>query len=107
MKIYQENGVVYRLGRNAKENSKLIADADPGDWWFHLEGTPSGHCIVESVDLNKDQIQRAAVLVKMHSLQKGEKKKCRVLYCRVAEVTPTKNPGRVLVNRTVCGSTHV
>ena len=106
MKIYRENGVVYRLGRNAMENTELIADADPGDWWFHLEGYPSGHCIVESVELHKDQIQRAAVLVKMHSLQK-EEKKCRVLYCRVAEVTPTKVPGRVFVEKKWCRFTHV
>ena len=39
--------ITFRLGKNALENHELIDDADPNDLWFHLDGFPSGHCILE------------------------------------------------------------
>ena len=99
MKVLEENGVVYRLGRNALENNRILEDADPGDWWFHVDGHPSGHCIVESLELDEHMAEFAAKMVKDHSCQKN-KKRCRVVYCRVKDVQRTKVPGKVVVNHT-------
>lgn len=96
MKIIQKEDLVYRLGRNAAENTALLKDADPGDWWFHIDGHPSGHCVIESIEMNEEIIQFAGGLVRDHSSLRGEET-CRVVYCRVRDVTPTKEPGRVTV----------
>ena len=99
MKVFTENGVIFRLGCNAVENNRLLEDADPGDWWFHVDGHPSGHCIVDSLGLDENIIQFAAKAVKEQSSQK-KKKRCRVVYCRVKDVQRTKVPGKVVLTNT-------
>lgn len=106
MRVLEENGVVYRVGCNAVENNRLLEDADPGDWWFHVDGHPSGHCIVESLELDNNMVSVAAKAVKDQSSQKLWNT-CRVLYCRVRDVTRTKVPGKVVVNRNAVVSTTV
>lgn len=97
MKIFEdEDGTVYRLGRDAVENTALVGDADPVDWWFHLEGHPSGHCIVETLEITEKMVQFAGRLVVDHcSFQKTS----RVVYCQVRDVKLTKVPGRVTVDK--------
>ena len=59
MKIFEHNNVKL-LGKNAKENHLLIDHADPNDWWFHIDNYPSGHCIVESTEINNELIIQAS-----------------------------------------------
>jgi predicted ribosome quality control (RQC) complex YloA/Tae2 family protein len=106
MKVLEENGVMYRLGCNAFENNRLLEDADPGDWWFHVDGHPSGHCIVDSLALDEHMIKFAAKVVKDHSSQKN-KKRCRVVYCRVNNVQRTKIPGKVVLSNTTIPHVYV
>ena len=77
MKIFKLNSdnkdIVFRLGDNAKENHQLIDDADPNDWWFHLDNYPSSHCIVETNELNNQLTIYAAQLVKEYSKYKNHK----------------------------------
>uniref|UniRef100_A0A6C0J6J5 NFACT RNA-binding domain-containing protein n=1 Tax=viral metagenome TaxID=1070528 RepID=A0A6C0J6J5_9ZZZZ len=98
MKIYNINNdntkVTLRLGQNAKENHSLIDDADPNDWWFHLDDLPSGHCIVEKLELNKNIINQAAVLVKENTKYKTLQK-VKVTYLQIKHIKKTKNPGEV------------
>ena len=55
MKLLEINNIKLLLGQNAKENHLLIDNADPNDWWFHIDNHPSGHCIIESIDINNDR----------------------------------------------------
>jgi len=98
MKIFNINNdntkVTIRLGQNAKENHLLIDDADPNDWWFHLDDLPSGHCIVEKLELNIDLIKEVSLLVKEHTKYKNLQK-VKVKYLQIKNVKKTKNPGEV------------
>jgi predicted ribosome quality control (RQC) complex YloA/Tae2 family protein len=100
--------VTFRLGRNAQENHELIDDADPDDLWFHLEGHPSGHCILEvnqkeskenSNNYNIDTVDIifAANLVKSYSKLKNHNKKLKVIYTPVKNLKKGKAKGEVIM----------
>ena len=108
-KLEKENyEVTFRLGRNAQENHELIADADPDDLWFHLEGYPSGHCILEvnqkeskensiNYDIDTVDIIFAANLVKSYSKLKNHNKKLKVIYTPVKYIKKGKAKGEVIM----------
>ena len=37
-----------QIGKNKHDNWRLIDDADPTDIWFHAEGSPSAHVILQA-----------------------------------------------------------
>ena len=93
----KENEILYRLGKNAKENHLLIDDADKNDWWFHLDNLPSGHCIVEKTEeLQISEIIFAANLVKNNSKYKNNRN-LKVCYTQVKNIKKGKNPGQVIL----------
>ena len=94
MKIEIIDNIKFRLGQNAKENHQLIDDADPNDWWFHLDDHPSGHVVVDSSTINKSQIYYASLLVKENSKLKNNKN-VKVCYIQIKNIKKTKNPGQV------------
>ena len=69
-------------------------DADKNDWWFHLTDFPSGHCIVETDNLDKEDIIYASQLVKENSKYKNINK-VSVSYLQIKDIKKTKNPGEV------------
>lgn len=92
-----EDNITYKLGRNAKENFELIddaQDANPEYWWFHLEGHPSGHCIIYTENITNQMVTYAANLVKAHSKLKADKK-VKVIYTQIKYVKKTKTIGQV------------
>ena len=86
--------IKYILGQNAIENHQIIDDADKNDWWFHLTDFPSGHCIVETDNLVKEDIIYASQLVKENSKYKNINK-VSVSYLQIKDIKKTKNPGEV------------
>ena len=99
MKKLEINNVNLILGENAKENHLLIDNADPNDWWFHIDESPSGHCIVESIDITNELIIQAGNFVKEHSKLKNNKK-VKIIYTQIKNIKKTKNPGQVLLLKT-------
>ena len=105
MLIMIDNNITYKLGRNAQENFLLIDEAlfiNENYWWFHLDGIPSGHCIIFSEDINKEMIQYAGTLVKQYSKLKDNKdckknKKAKIVYTQIKNVAKTKTVGQVLL----------
>tara|TARA_B100000161_G_C33530565_1_gene405806 strand:- start:1065 stop:1397 length:333 start_codon:yes stop_codon:yes gene_type:complete len=93
-KIDNVNVVNYRLGENAKENHIVVDEADPNDWWFHIDGFPSGHCIVEKIDIDLEDITFASKIIKENSKFKNHKN-IRICYTQVKNLKKTKNPGEV------------
>ena len=51
-----------RLGKNKTENDQLITDASENDYWVHISGYPSGHCIISNTEnskINRKILKRA------------------------------------------------
>jgi predicted ribosome quality control (RQC) complex YloA/Tae2 family protein len=100
-----ENNIIYKLGRNAKENFELIddaQDANPEYWWFHLEDHPSGHCVIYAEEITNQMVSIAANLVKQYSKLKSNKK-AKIVYTQIKNVKKTKTIGQVLLQ----GQTHL
>ena len=93
-KIDENNFVLYRLGENAKDNHQIISDADPEDWWVHIDGQPSAHCIIEKIDIEIIDIHFASDLIRESSKYKNQKN-LRFCYLKVKNLKKTKNPGEV------------
>ena len=93
-KLDDQTSVTYRLGENAQENHLVIDEADPEDWWFHTDGFPSGHCIVEKIDIDIEDIKFASNIIKENSKYKKQKN-LRICYTQVKNLKKTKNPGEV------------
>ncbi len=91
-----DNFVLYRLGQNANDNHLLIDDADKNDWWIHLNDYPSGHCIIERTEIDKDDIIYASNLIKENSKYRNFKK-LKFCYTQVKNLKKTKNPGEVII----------
>jgi predicted ribosome quality control (RQC) complex YloA/Tae2 family protein len=90
----------FRLGKNQTENDELITDADPNDWWFHLDGHSSGHCIVEinvGDSLLGEDIGFACDLIKSNCKLKNSNKKLKYVYTQIKNLTKTKIKGMVNV----------
>ena len=92
--IDDKSFVNYRLGENAKENHLIIDDADKDDWWFHIDGHPSAHCIIERVDIDTLDMEFASELIRKNSKHK-EQKNLRFCFTQVKNLKKTKNPGEV------------
>ena len=96
VKVENDN-IIYKLGKNAKENFELIDEANDINsdyWWFHLKDHPSGHCIVHSDQMDKSKAIFAGTLVKLTSKLKDEKK-VKIIYTQIKNITKTKTKGEV------------
>jgi len=98
MLIVINDNITYRLGRNATENFEIINDADPEDWWFHLDDSPSGHCVIDSSILNIQMKVFAGNLVKEHSKLKNNKK-VKVIFTQIKNIVKTKTLGTVILKQ--------
>jgi predicted ribosome quality control (RQC) complex YloA/Tae2 family protein len=97
--ISQQNEIIFKLGRNARENFELIdegVDINDNYWWFHLNEHPSGHCIVHSEKLEKDDIIYASNLVKSYSKLK-EEKRVLIIYTQLKNIRKSKTLGEVII----------
>lgn len=91
-----ENNILFRLGRNSRENFQIIDDADENDWWFHLDDCPSGHCVVSSSIIDTPMIIFASSLVKEYSKLKNTKK-VKIIYTQIKNIKKTKTEGEVII----------
>ena len=85
------------IGKNAEENSKLVADAAPNHLWFHLDSGPSPHVILRE-DPDKENIMEAALLCKSRSKMKNLRK-VKVIYCEVRNLKRGSKPGEVIIRQ--------
>jgi predicted ribosome quality control (RQC) complex YloA/Tae2 family protein len=93
MKQITVNTIVYRIGRNAKDNTQLIKDSDPNWVWFHLAKFPSCHVVACVVDPDKTVVDEAAALVKSHSKYKFT---VSVNYCKISNLKHADKDGAVM-----------
>jgi predicted ribosome quality control (RQC) complex YloA/Tae2 family protein len=93
MKELIVNGVIFRRGTDAKDNTQLIKDSCPGWTWFHLTKFASCHLVVCQDEIDESIIASAAALVKEHSKYKF--KHIGVSYCKIKNLTHGEKPGSV------------
>ena len=81
-KINEDNFVLYRLGENAKDNHQIISDADPEDWWVHIDGLASAHCIIEKIEVDELDLEFASSHIRDNSKYKTQKQRdyCTSVY---------------------------
>lgn len=85
------------IGENAKENTELVKESDPDDFWFHLSTESSPHIILKT---DNNYITQELLKQTASKLYKYKKKhNCdNVIYTQVKNVKLTKTPGLVVPN---------
>jgi len=85
--------VIYRIGKDAKDNTQLIKDSQASWTWFHLEKFPSCHVIICKDEPTILEINNAATLVKTNSKYKF--KNIGINYCKVDNLIHGSKDGSV------------
>jgi len=101
MIVEEFQNTVLRLGKNKIENNQLITDASENDYWVHISGYPSGHCVIsnpENIKINRKILKRACCLVKQHS-KCSSIKKLSFDITQIKYIEKTKILGQVIVNK--------
>ena len=91
--------ITYKIGQNAQDNFDIIDEADPEEFWFHVNNAPSAHILVtipQEWDKKAQQylIKKGAELAKQHSSSKSEKD-VSIVYTKIKNVTKTDIIGQV------------
>ena len=92
------------VGQNQTENEKLCDEArkilqqGTNVLWFHLADTSSPHGFIFGDNPTKDNIYRAAVLVKKYSKSK-KMSNVKVNYLSIEQVQKTETPGMVKLTK--------
>lgn len=99
------NGDTYvlTLGQNATENWNIIDNANTGDLWFHVDGIPSGHLIIECISKKMNESKDypyklcidAGKICKTQSKLKNEK--CKVVYTTIKNIKKGTDVGSVII----------
>jgi len=98
MKTINIDNYIYKIGNNATENDQLIDNSDKLDTWFHLDGFPSCHGVINCpIDqLSKQTIYLCAINIKKNS---KFKKLCNVnvIYTQIENIKKTDKLGEVIL----------
>ena len=99
IKLHQDSFTII-IGRNAKENWKILDQANKEDLWVHLNDYASPHIIIKKVynyKLKPKDIKLAGMLCKQYSRYK---KYTDIEYCytKVKNVKKGKQVGEVILD---------
>jgi predicted ribosome quality control (RQC) complex YloA/Tae2 family protein len=107
MVSFEWKGVEYlfHIGRDKQDNWNLIEGSQPWDVWFHVDGAPSSHVVLEMDDLEgggikeipRPVLKRGAGLCKEHSSSKSVAK-CPVIYTTVGKLVKGREVGSVNIS---------
>ena len=98
-----KDNIIFKLGKNAKENFQLIDEAceiNENYWWCHLNDHPSGHCIIFNHEVDKSMLIYAGKLIKENSKKKYSKK-VKIVYCQIKDLIKTKVMGEVIIKSNI------
>ena len=98
MKYVYIDDIKYKIGRDAKDNWKLLDDSKPGDYFFHLSSFPSPYVIVETDNLTDEIIYNASLLCKDHTKYKFMNN-LKVDYCLCSNLDKTDKIGEVVYKK--------
>jgi predicted ribosome quality control (RQC) complex YloA/Tae2 family protein len=96
LQYISHDGIVIKVGQNAKENDELTLSSAPQYWWMHVAGCSGAHVVVcyEGEQLPKETKKDAMVLAVHHS-QAPVKKMTQVDVTRVEYVLWMRQAGKV------------
>lgn len=93
--------IIYKIGKNALENDKIIDEANENDIWFHISGSPSSHVIasVSNISLTKRElftvIKRGGLFCKENTKGFSSEKDVPIVYTKIKYITKTNIIGTV------------
>ena len=87
------------VGRNARENDRITREMSGRHYWFHADGVPGSHVILQEERPTAQMVLEAAKLAARHSKATGTSVK--VVYARGVDVRKPKGaePGQVFVEK--------
>lgn len=95
---YTFNKTKFIVGRNARENWKIISQADKNYYWLHLNDIPSAHIIIEiDVEPTEEEINYALELCKSHTFKNKESKNVSYIYTQVKNLKLGSKVGEVYI----------
>jgi len=91
-----QDGIIIKVGQNAKENDHLTASSSSMYWWMHVSDCSGAHVVVcyEGEQLPKETRRDATVLAVHHS-QAPDSKMTSVDLTRVEHVLWMRQAGKV------------
>lgn len=99
MFIEEKPEYTIRIGRNARENDKLLRASQPTVLWFHLTDETSPHGFLETDHPTRELLLYTAYLVKSFSKHK-DRIRVSVDILERRYVKRTKTPGLVTLTKT-------
>jgi predicted ribosome quality control (RQC) complex YloA/Tae2 family protein len=93
MKTYESlDGIILRVGENAKENDQLTMNSCPNEWWMHVSGFPGSHVVIcyKGEIVPKETKRDAAVLAVYHS-KASPQKMTKVDFVRLDQIFKQTN----------------
>ena len=99
MKTYESvDGIILRVGQNAKENDNLTINSDPKEWWMHVEGYPGSHVIISyDGDIVPKEMKKDAAVLAVHHSKAPPTKMTTVDFVRVEQISKYSNTSHGLV----------
>ena len=96
------DGILIKVGENAKDNDALTQSSFPNEWWVHVDGGSGSHVIIcyEGVLTPRETTRDAAVLAVHHS-KMMKSRMVRVNIVRMNQVLKCdriKNHGQVYLD---------
>ncbi|MPM37430.1 putative protein YloA [bioreactor metagenome] len=75
LRFVSKDGFVMLVGKNNRQNDRLIATHEKDDWWLHVLGSAGSHVIVEAngLEVPDSTLEEAAILAALHSKMADEK----------------------------------
>jgi len=96
LEYISHDGIIIKVGQNAKENDHLTASSSPRYWWMHVSGCSGAHVVVcyEGEQLPKET-KRDAMVLAVHHSQSPDSKMSKVDLTRVEHVLWMRQAGKV------------
>ena len=103
MKTFKSlDGILIKVGENARENDDLTLSSYPNEWWLHTDGGPGSHVIIcHEGDTIPKETKRDAAFLAAHYSKASNSKMVRVNLVRVEQVIKDeriKNHGQVYLD---------
>ena len=85
----------FKFGKNAKDNHKLIKNADLNDWWIHLKDDSSAHVIVEKDEITQQDLKYACTKI----FKKNKLNPTKFIYTQIKNLKIGKKVGEVFFKK--------
>ena len=101
MKTLELGEYTYIIGTNAEENDALISNSGLKDTWFHLDGLPSCHGVINCPinGLTPCLIYKCALNIKLNTKYK-KTPRLKIIYTEISNIKKTETMGQVILLKT-------